>query len=630
MTPYLTVRNKELSNLKSSLVRGNTRSVLVTGEKGIGKSHLLSCFGNTFAMSSEWNIWSEIDGAIINTPGDFCSELVRNLVSIGVVPPDCLHLLAREFGNQSVLLERESLRSESPLDFGQKLAIGLVEILERRLGTIYPLGRYVPALCLKNVDHFESELAEWFVGAFNQAIRKSVLFKKTRFLFSAEEYSPKTKNMFDRFGLEYVRRLNLGSLTAQQCAELNRQTYDKKLSSEVLLENSQGNPMKLLNFLQKYSMDNEREVILEKQKANSLSSDLSGFSEKELERLTHAAYPDRVNRYNLEFFCSPSDAAFSYNWLKRCPKLCSVAEDGDLILNSSLRKAVFEHCEFENSDLHEKNKIKSTILSAFLKVFPSPDDHWIPINLQVFDAFNIPLVKTIFDPFQAESIIEFLGNHEDQFIETNNQYCLTEDAKLVTNRFIEIGGFQPIDGIIESARKQWDIDLELNKKKKFKLEQEQANISEEVAGIEKQIMHFNDLKSQILNAINKPQAKNKTTKEFSFSISKVLVVVGLVTIALSLVSSLFGSYHAAIGIIITLFGFFWPSVQYKRPNFAEQGLNPKLALETQQHSVEHRINGLSSRVSTLNSALSSISKTLDEGEDNSLIPYVSSGENALE
>jgi hypothetical protein len=108
------------------------------------------------------------------------------------------------------------------------------------------------------------------------------------------------------------------------------------------------------------------------------------------------------------------------------------------------------------------------------------------------------------------------------------------------------------------------------------------------------------------------------------------VVVGLVTIALSLVSSLFGSYHAAIGIIITLFGFFWPSVQYKRPNFAEQGLNPKLALETQQHSVEHRINGLSSRVSTLNSALSSISKTLDEGEDNSLIPYVSSGENALE
>ena len=630
MTSYLTVRNKELSNLKSSFVRGSTRSVLVTGEKGIGKSHLLSCFGNTFVMSSEWNIWSEIDGAIINTPADFCSELVRNLVSIGVIPLDCLHLMAREFGKQSVHLKRQSLRSESPIDFGKKLAIGLVEILEERLGAIYPLGKYVPALCVKNVDHFESELADWFVGAFNHAIRKSVLFKKTRFLFSAEEYCPRIKNMFDRFGLEHVRRLNLGTLTAQQCAELNRQTYDKKLPSNVLLENSQGNPMKLLNFLQNYSINKNREVILENQKVNSISSDLSGFSEKELERLTRAAYPDRINRYNLEFFCSPTDAAFCYNWLKRCPKLCSVAEDGDLILNSSLRKAVFEHCEFENSDLHEKNKVKSTILGAFLKIFPTPDDHWIPINLQVFDAFNLSLIKTIFDPFQAESIIEFLSNHEDQFNETNNQYCLTEDAKLVTNRFIEIGGSQPIDGIIESARKQWDIDLELNRKKKLKLEQEQANIGEEVASIEKQILHFNDLKSQIVNAINKPRSVNKTTREFSFSISKVLVAVGLVTIALSLISSLFGTYHAAVGIALTLFGFFWPSVQVRRANMADQGLNPKLALETQQHSVEHRINGLTSRVSTLNNALNSISKTLDEGEDNSLVPYISLGENAQE
>jgi hypothetical protein len=99
--------------------------------------------------------------------------------------------------------------------------------------------------------------------------------------------------------------------------------------------------------------------------------------------------------------------------------------------------------------------------------------------------------------------------------------------------------------------------------------------------------------------------------------------VGLVTIALSLISTLFGTYHAAVGIALTLFGFFWPSVQVRRANVADQGLNPKLALETQQHSVEHRINGLASRVSTLNNSLISISDTLAENEEDSLIPYVS-------
>ena len=93
------------------------------------------------------------------------------------------------------------------------------------------------------------------------------------------------------------------------------------------------------------------------------------------------------------------------------------------------------------------------------------------------------------------------------------------------------------------------------RKKKIKLEQEKINIGEEVAGIEKQISHFNGLKEQIVNAINKPRASNNPRKEITFSVSKLLVVIGLVTIALSLISSLFGTYHAAIGIALTLFGF---------------------------------------------------------------------------
>ena len=63
---------------------------------------------------------------------------------------------------------------------------------------------------------------------------------------------------------------------------------------------------------------------------------------------------------------------------------------------------------------------------------------------------------------------------------------------------------------------------------------------------------------------------------------------------------------------------------------ADQGLNPKLALETQQHSVEHRINGLTSRASTLNNSLVSITDMLTESDDDTLVPYVSEKQDSEE
>ena len=391
----------------------------------------------------------------------------------------------------------------------------------------------------------------------------------------------------------------------------------------MLFKESKGNPSKLLNFLKNYTTYNKEDITLESQTHSSKQPSLSEFSEKEIERLSYAAYPERINRYNLEFFTTTRDAAFCYNWLKRNPRICTVLEDGDLVLNQNIRDAVFSHCEFEDSELHEKNKIKSTILSAYIGLFPDPDTHWIPVNLQIFDSFNNGLIKHIFDPFQADAILEFIDDHAEQFIHNNSQTSLSDDASLITRRFIEIGGGRPIDGLAEKAALQWELDLEAIRKKTLRLEQEKVNIGEEVAGIEKQITHFSGLKDQITNAMNKPRASNKARKELTFSVSKSLVVVGLVTIALSLISTLFGTYHAAVGIALTLFGFFWPSVQVRRANVTDQGLNPKLALETQQHSVEHRINGLASRVSTLNNSLISISDTLAENEEDSLIPYVS-------
>ena len=624
MSSQVTVRKNELTSLISSISGGGVRSILITGEEGIGKSFLLSKLGNTIPKLSDWNIWTEVDGGAVQSPIDFCSTMVRNLVAGDAVSADSLNLLAREFGKLSILLDRNKSRVDGDFDFGNELANALVQLLESRLGAIHEkLNRFVPILSIDNIHLASGNLIEWFVGPFNQAIRESRLFKNSRFLFSAEDYDHTLQSIFDRFGFEQVRRLNLHRLNINQCVELNRQTYNKNITSKMLFEESKGNPSKLLNFLKNYTINNKEDITLESQTHSTKQPDLSEFSEKEIERLSYAAYPERINRYNLEFFTTTRDAAFCYNWLKRNSKICTILDDGDLVLNQKIRDAIFSHCEFEDSELHEKNKIKSTILSAYIGLFPDPDTHWIPVNLQVFDSFNNSLIKNIFDPFQSDAILEFIDDHSEQFIHNNSQTCLSDDASLITRRFIEIGGAQPIDGLAEKAAEQWELDLEAIRKKKLKLEQEKVNIGEEVAGIEKQITHFSGLKDQITNAMSKPRASNKAKKELTFSVSKSLVVVGLVTIALSLTSTLFGTYHAAVGIALTLFGFFWPSVQVRRANIADQGLNPKLALETQQHSVEHRINGLNSRASTLNNSLISISDTLAENEEDSLIPYVS-------
>ena len=191
-----------------------------------------------------------------------------------------------------------------------QLANLLVELLEKRLGVIHsPTSRFIPVLAFDNLDRATPELVDWFVGSFNRAIRKSELFKQARFLFAAQKYNAELQSIFDRFGLAQVRQLKLGKLNSTQCtAEINQQTYKRQITSGKLHENSQGNPLKLLNFLKNLTISKKEDIILDTQTPSATPSDLTQFSEKEIERLSFAAYPGRINRYNLEFFCSQREA----------------------------------------------------------------------------------------------------------------------------------------------------------------------------------------------------------------------------------------------------------------------------------------------------------------------------------
>ena len=157
------------------------------------------------------------------------------------------------------------------------------------------------------------------IGSLVLSIKRleSQVCSSARFLFTAKEYNDKLQGAFDRFGLDKCTKAKLQNLNASQCHELNKQTYNRKITSTELIDNSKGNPLKLLNFLRKYTIYNKEDIKLDTQSPTKVLTDLSGFSEKEIERLSFAAYPDRINRYNLEFFSDSRDAAFCFNWLKK-------------------------------------------------------------------------------------------------------------------------------------------------------------------------------------------------------------------------------------------------------------------------------------------------------------------------
>jgi hypothetical protein len=354
----------------------------------------------------------------------------------------------------------------------------------------------------------------------------------------------------------------------------------------------------------------------------NITPTFSDFSEKELNYLLFASYPNVVNRYNLEFFCSARDAAFSYNWLKRQKNLALLHSNGDLVLNEDFRNQMREFHKQEEPDEAEKMTTTATILDAFTETFPDSSQHWIPVNLQLFDSFTKELCKKLFDETGAGEIISFLENREDVLTISNKQFSLIDDIKLVTKRFIEIGGGNSKEGLCEKAKTEWVKYQEDSIEKRNRLEQEKTNLEEEAFDTEKQIFSLDELKTQLSENHTNPQ-KSSSKREYSFSTSIFLIVLGLGTIGASLFIDSIGSYHAACGIALTFFGFFWPNVELKKQVAQSAGSSPRLAIETQQRSLTHRMSGLATRVASIRGNLDNLNSDLDNLEQGMNAPYIS-------
>ena len=154
-------------------------------------------------------------------------------------------------------------------------------------------------------------------------------------------------------------------------------------------------------------------------------------------------------------------------------------------------------------------------------------------------------------------------SHEKVLIGDEQKLSISEEKKVLIRRLLELSHLEPVPGLLDKAREQWLVDSEKSTNKKNLLETEKKNLTNDLEEAALEISNFNAIKEKLSEGFN-GSGTLKPERIISFSSSILLIVIGLSTIGLSLMNDNLGAYHAACGLGLTLFGFFWPVVETKR------------------------------------------------------------------
>ena len=589
---------------------GGTRAVLITGSaKDTDRAR--NELSKALTGSPPLYLWVEIDGVINDSPETWIANFARSIKGGRKVDSRMLGEFARRIGKMLAISKNQPAgnfieKDNSSPDTLEDKFVRNFEELVAVISESNEGSKIVPALCFSNLSSFAPNMLNWMSRALNTALRKSKSFRHSRFVFTDSKESPACTRFFSSFGFEKVKRLkvlpNQSQKSQTQVAENQTKELKKIMNSPKLSTSMQDQNQKSLN--------------------PNKELDFSSFPEKHQEYILLACLPHFINRDTLEYFCSPTEAAYCYNWLLRTHNLVQPAHENFFVLNPSIKKSAREALRNKDPKAEHKETLAS-VLDKFMEYFPSPDLHWVPVNLQLFSTFSRELLKKLFDDDRFEIIDNFLADNEDAFSKDQKLLTLQEEPRLITKRLLELTDLEPLEGLSDKISAQWEEDQLLYDSQKKSLESERLAMQQEIEEIKGQISHFSQMRDQLIENSSNPNAY-RPKKNFTFSLSLPLVVIGLTTIGASLFSDSIGSYHAACGLFLTFIGFFWPSVEIQKPEFQTAGGKPKLAVETQQRSFNHRISGLVNRASSLKESLTTVNDNLDSLNTGAQTPYLSS------
>ncbi len=603
---------------------GKFRSVFVSGPSNQAKAKKLAELGTAIVRTEPTTFCALIDSRKTQTPYDWCSQFARTLRTMSGAEPMALAKFAMGVGRSLIPFKPGGAESSPENEANEKVVAKLVEQFET-LTEHLPKGNNSPKLVII-LDRFEAldaGMLEWMSSTLNQAFRGSDSFNASRFIFSAQQKSNEVAKFFSQFGFEQVHEFIFGGLANP--SDVTSMEQRKPVEAEPAPVNSITlEDQSSTNELS--SSGNSSTVITEPPSNMGTNIDeakefFSAYDDAQKEFLTLAAYAGRISRYTLEFFANPRKAALCYNWLKRKPGLCDLHHGGEFSLKEDIighARALHAH---ENPEESERWSTLSSVLKAFFQQFPDPGTHWIPVNLQQLTWFNHSLLGRLFDEDQHSLIRGFIKSHEDALTVEGDKLSLSEEKKVLTRRLLSICHLEPFPGLIAKAKEQWQLDSEKSSNKRIRLENEKKNLTIDVEGALQEVANLDAMKNKLSEEFNKPGSLSPE-RILSFGSSLLLIVIGLGTVGLSLMSESLGSYHAACGLGLTLFGFFWPTVELKRAAEAAVISSSPLTIDAQQRSLNHRISNLNNRLKVMKGNLEDVDAQIVKLGDKLSEPYV--------
>ena len=607
-------QNKSLiQSLASDLSpNGGRRCLLLVGRDRHAKP-VIDNLAKVLIDRQERYLWIDFDGRSINSPESWISNLARNIRAGRSKSSSDLGKFARETGRLLTPFGTPANENSSE-DKNKKTTTFLGNFLKLYENHFSIDGKpdefMTPVFALSNLNDFSDDLLSWMSGELNLALRQTKAFENARFVFTSPAPDKRVTGFFNRFGFEKILRYIISPPKTSQ---------DNNLATQ---ENTFTEPLTkgLKKTMKSDTVHKQAMASSSKERNDTTQRDLSSFSAKEQKFLELACLPSLINRYTLEFFCESRDSAFCYNWLLRQPAIAKPNADGFLVLDKDIRKQAMASLREKDGNAESK-EVLASVLDTFMKLFPDPETHWVPVNLQMFASFTPQLLKELFDSVDYEQIMEFIADHTDHFISDNDYHNLNDEAKMVTQRLMELTELCPIEDLKSRVEQKWQSDQELISERKNKIEGKKSSLEQEIEDIKEQITQFDQMRNQIKGQFEDPK-NYRTRKVITFSTVLPILILGIGSIGASLFSESFGTYHAACGLFLTFIGFFWPNIEIQKPDPQIVGGKPKLAVETQQRSLNHRISGLINRASSLKGTLSQLDGELETLEMGTQVPYL--------
>ncbi|MBT5910846.1 MAG: ATP-binding protein [Opitutae bacterium] len=628
-------RRAELDGIRNGLsAGGSAKGFLFIGKEGIGKSTLLQESWREISQVTDACIWIAPNFSNVSDEIQAATSLARGIDSSSSELSKGLSSFARAFGQKAFELERELTKSEAI----ENISIGK-ELSEHWLANFFealPIIRekdgsnITIVLVIDDLGKLAPKVVNWLANDFFPKWDDAGMTDRTRCIFAAD--SPpvnEAANLVQSACGNRTIPMKLRPLRASECAEIAISNGASNPDGEKLRALSEGNPGKLHQILKN---DLNRSGIthspMNATEENTTSSpSLDGLPPEETEYLFRAAYLPVFSKDSLGLFCNPRQASLTFNWIKNAGNLAE-AHPGNRL---ALRQEVQEQARSLHSEIRPEESVewasKAEAHLSFEEHFPNPTSRWVPIRLSNFQFFDKKVMVQLFGADDAKGIIDFVDQNTEFFEDHSGYFKFRPDVMEVVNRFKTASSLTENDDDLSIKISEiWLKRKSECESKRNEFETERDNVHSEINGIDKKIDTLNGLKKNLLESFLNPQSR-KPQREISLSVAPVLLVLGLATIGISLaLRDLFGPYHAAAGIALSLFGFFWPTIKMQsKQQFAETGGIDRFAIETQQRMLGQKLLGLNTRKGRLRISLEKIDEGIEKIDVSLQQPYASHG-----